>query len=156
MTLKTKDIPVLKDSEGKYYSLGEEDGYTQLSSGDIIQTSVDSDGYLTAFRTLYKADETKKKLVIADNNTPNEYEEGGNANEFSDLFVLHGEVTSRSANILVVESDTKRAHRITNGVSVYVVEGENVEKGTTSDICVYDEVYLHTYQGNLQEIVIYR
>ncbi len=156
VTLKTRDIPVLKDSEGKYYSLGDETGYTQLSAGDIIQTSVDADGYLVAFRTLYKADEAKKKLVIADNTTPNEYEEGGNANEFADLFVLFGEVTSRSANILVVESDTKRAHRITNGASVYIVEGETVEKVTTSDICVYDEVYLHTYQGNLQEVVIYR
>lgn len=156
VTLKTRDIAVLKDAEGKYYSLGDTVGYTQLSTGDVIQTSVDSDGYLTAFRTLYKADEAKKKLVIADNNTPNEYEEGGNANEFADLFVLRGEVTSRSANILVVESDTKRAHRITSGVAVYVVEGETVEKVSTSDICVYDEVYLHTYQGNLQEVVIYR
>lgn len=156
VSLKTEDKAVLKDSEGKYYSLGEESGYTQLSCGDIIQTSVDSSGYLTAFRTLYKADEEKKKLVIADNNTPNEYEEGGNADEFSDLFVLHGNVISRSANVIVVESDTRRAHRITSGATVYVVSGKNVRRGTVSDIGVNDEVYLHTYQGNLQEVVIYR
>ena len=156
ITLKTKDQPYLKDSEGRYYSLGKTEGYTELYRGDVIQASLDSDGNLLAFRTLYKADESKKKLVIAPNETPNEYEEGGNVNEFADLFILHGEVTSRSSNVLVVESDTKRAHKITNGVSVYIVEGRGVEKGTTSDIYVYDEVYLHTYQGNLQEVIIYR
>lgn len=156
ITLKTKDEDLLKDSEGKYYSLGCKDGYEQVSAGDIIQASVDANGYLVAFRTLYKADEEKKKLVIADNDTPNEYEEGGNVNEFSDMFVLHGTVVSRTSGILVVDSDTKRAHRITSGAGVYIVDGKSIEKGTTSDICIDDEVYLHTYQGNLQEVVIYR
>lgn len=156
VTLETKDEPFLKDSEGRYYSLGRTEGFTELSRGDIIQTSLDANGKLLAFRTLYKADAEKKKLVMASNDTPNEYEEGGNVNDFSDLFILHGTVKARSSNILVVESDTKRAHKITNGCNVYLVEGRGVEKVTTSDIHKNDEIYLHTYQGNLQDVVIYR
>ncbi len=155
VTLKTKEQLTLKDAEGRYYSLGDIDGYTPIAQGDVIQASLDTEGNLLAFRTLYKADETRKNLVIASNDTPNEYEEGGNVNEFSDLFVLSGEVISRSANVLVVKSDTKRAHKITNGVSVYIVSKRQIEKGTTSDIGAHDKVYLHTYQGNLQEVIIY-
>lgn len=156
VTLKTKDKDAVKDSEGRYYSIGGIAGYTELSKGDVIQASLDVHGNLLAFRTLYKADEDKKNLVIASNETPNEYEEGGNVNEFADLFVLHGKVVSRSSNVLVVESDTKRAHKITTGISVYIVGGRGIEKVTASDICVNDEVYLHTYQGNVQEVVVYR
>ncbi len=155
ITFKTKDAASLKDSEGGYYSLGEVPGYTQVSMGDIIQVSQDADGNLIAFRTLYKADESKKKLVVASNETPNEFEEGGNINEFSDMFVLSGTVKARSASVLVVQSDTKRAHKITNGANVYIV-GKTITKGTTDDIGIGDQVYVHTYQGNLQEVVIYR
>lgn len=155
VTLKTKDTKTLRDSDGRYYSIGNIDGCIQLSRGDVIQTSLDASGNLLAFRTLYKADETRKKLVVASNDSPNEYEEGGNVNEFADLFVLSGQVVARSDSVLVVKSDTKRAHKITNGVSVYMVGGRGIEKVSADDIHAYDEVYLHTYQGNLQEVIIY-
>lgn len=155
ISLKTKDVDSLKDGEGNYYSLGEIEGYTRVSKGDIIQVSQDTDGNVIAFRTLYKADEPKKKLVVAPNDAPNEYEEGGNINEFSDMFILSGTVVARSSDILVVQSNTKRAHKITSGASVYIV-GENITKGTTDDIGIGDSVYIHTYQGNLQDVVIYR
>lgn len=156
VTLKSGEESSLADSEGRYYSIGTRSGYTPITRGDVIQVSLDTDGGLLAFRTLYKADEGKKNLVISSNDTPNEYEEGGNINEFSDLFILTGQVLSRSDSVLVVQSDTKRAHKITNGASVYVVKDKRIEKVTTGDIGLYDNVYLHTYQGNLQEVIIYR
>ncbi len=156
ITLRT-DEKSLKDAEGAYYSLGHVEGYSAIRAGDIIQVSLAPEGHILAFRTLYKIDEEDKKLVMASNSTPNEYEEGGNINEFSDLFILCGTVTSRTDTVLVVRSDTKRAHKITNGASVYFVDSRGIiEKGSVSDISASDEVYLHTYQGNLHEVVIYR
>ncbi len=130
-----------------------------LVEGDVIQFGVNADNEINAVQLLFRA--STNNLSIADGTTePNSYWEGGSA-VFPDLWVSAGVVTDRNSEVILVDDDgddtkvSKHPHKLGN-VTVYKYEGNDVTVSNKNDIAIGDDVYVHEYQGNVQEIIIIR
>ncbi len=149
------------------YFLAEENMYDNrgkiliknLEAGDVIQFGVNTDNEINAVQLLYRA--STNKLSIADGTTtPDSYWEGGSA-VFPDLWVSKGVVTDRNSEVILVDADSdetkvsKDPHKL-GSVTVYLYEGDKISVSNKNEIAIGDNVYVHEYQGNVQEIIIIR
>lgn len=130
-----------------------------LVEGDVIQFGVNTDNEINAVQLLYRA--STNNLSIADGTTsPNSYWEG-TSEVFPDLWVSAGTVTDRNSEIILVDSDgdetkvSKNPHKLGN-TGVYKYENGKISVSNKNDIAIGDNVYVHEYQGNVQEVIIVR
>lgn len=132
---------------------------SSMSAGDVIQFGVNTDNEINAVQLLFRAQ--ANKLSIADGTTtPGSYWEGGSS-VFPDLWVSKGIVTDRNSELILVDDDgdeakvSKHPHKLGNA-TVYLFENGKVAVSNKNEIAIEDNVYVHEYQGNVQEIIIVR
>ncbi len=130
-----------------------------LRAGDVVQLGINVKNEINAVQLLFRAN--NEKVTIANGtSTPNKYWEGGSVT-FPDLWVSFGEVVDRNNISILVDADaddtviTKEPHKIGNA-AVYIYEGKDITVSNKNEISVGDQVYVHEYQGNVQEILIIR
>lgn len=130
-----------------------------LAAGDVLQIGVNTKNKINAVQLLYRAS-TDTLSIAAGTSTSNEYWEGGTA-VFPDLWVSTGTVTNRSSDVILVDSDgddtvvTKKPHKL-GSVTTYLYQNEKLTVSNKNEIAVGDSVYVHEYQGNVQEVIIVR
>lgn len=132
---------------------------TTLKEGDVIQFGVNTKNEINAVQLLFRAS-TQKLSIAGGTGTPNSYWEGGTAT-FPDLWASTGTVTDRNAEVILVDDDgddtklTKHPHKLGN-VTTYLYDHGEVSASNKNEISIGDVVYVHEYQGNVQEILIVR
>lgn len=131
----------------------------ELKTGDVLQIGVNTKNKINAVQLLYRSGTDTLSIASGTSNI-NEYWEGGTAT-FPDLWVSKGVVTDRSTDVILVDSDgddtvvSKKAHKL-GSVTTYLYEDGKLSVSSKNDIAVGDNVYVHEYQGNVQEIIIVR
>ena len=130
-----------------------------LREGDVLQLGLNTKNKINAVQLLYRASSDSLSIASGTADT-NEYWEGGSAT-FPDLWVSKGVVTDRSTDVILVDSDgddtkvTKKPHKLGN-VTTYLFANGALSVSSKNDIAVGDNVYVHEYQGNVQEVIIVR
>lgn len=132
---------------------------SSLSEGDVIQFGLDSENKINVIQLLYSAQ--SDRLNIANGtDTSNKYWEGGTVT-FPDLWVSSGNVVNRSNDVILVDDDgddsiiSKTPHLL-GTATVYLYEEGKVNISNKNEISIGDTVYVHEYQGKVQDILIVR
>ncbi len=146
------DNPDMLDNRGQVRA-------ADLKVGDVLQLGVNTKNKINAVQLLYRSSTDDLSIANGTSST-NEYWEGGSAT-FPDLWVSKGVVTDRSTDVILVDSDgddtrvSKKVHKL-GSVITYLYDNGKLSVSSKNDIAVGDSVYVHEYQGNVQEIIIVR
>lgn len=130
-----------------------------LKEGDVIQVGLNTKNEINAVQLLFRAS-TVTLSIANGTTTPNSYWEGGSA-VFPDLWVSVGQVVDRNNDVLLIDADgddtvvSKDPHKIGN-VTTYLYDSGSVSVSNKNEISIGDTVYVHEYQGNMQEVIIVR
>lgn len=130
-----------------------------LKEGDVVQVGLNTKNNINAVQLLFRSN-TKTLSIANGTTTPNSYWEGGTA-VFPDLWVSVGQVVDRNNDVLLVDDDgddsvvSKDPHKLGN-VTTYLYESGKISVSNKNEISIGDTVYVHEYQGNLQEVIIIR
>lgn len=130
-----------------------------LTAGDVIQFGVDVNNKINAVQLLYRAS-TDRLTIASGTKTPNQYWEGGAA-IFPDLWVTTGNVVDRNSEIILVDDDgddtvvSKTPHKLVSTYT-YIYENKKITVSNKNEISIGDTVYVHEYQGNVQDVLIVR
>ncbi|HIU57945.1 MAG TPA: hypothetical protein IAA61_09095 [Candidatus Ornithomonoglobus merdipullorum] len=151
-------VSYMLDNENMYDNRGNV-MVKSLTAGDVLQLGINTKNKINAVQLLYRAS-TDSLSIASGTSTPNEYWEGGTA-VFPDLWVSKGVVTDRSSDVILVDSDgddtvvSKKPHKL-GSVTTYLYQNGKMSVSSKNEISVGDNVYVHEYQGNVQEVIIVR
>ncbi|MDO5398388.1 MAG: hypothetical protein Q4G33_10710 [bacterium] len=130
-----------------------------LVKGDVIMFGTNSKDEINTIQLMYRA--SSKRLSIASGTSSTDtYWEGGTA-VFPDLWVSCGSVVNRNSELIMVDDDgddtkaSKSPHVLGNAVT-YLYEDNNLSVSNKNEIAVGDTVYVHEYQGRVQDVLIVR
>lgn len=130
-----------------------------LKAGDVIQYGTNAKGEINVVQLLYRA-QTNELSIAGGTDTPNTYWEGGTA-VFPDLWASCGPVVNRSSELIMVDDDgddtrISKSPHVLGSVTTYLYDAGEVTVSTKNEISVNDNVYVHEYQGKVQDILIVR
>lgn len=130
-----------------------------LKAGDVIQYGTNAKGEINVVQLLYRA-QTNELSIAGGTDTPNTYWEGGTA-VFPDLWASCGPVVNRSSELIMVDDDgddtrLSKSPHVLGSVTTYLYDAGEVTVSTKNEISVNDNVYVHEYQGKVQDILIVR
>lgn len=131
----------------------------ELTKGDVIMYGTNSKNEINTIQLMYRASSNKLSIASGTASTDT-YWEGGTA-VFPDLWVSCGRVINRSSELIMVDDDgddtklSKSPHVLGNA-TVYICEDGNVSVSNKNEISVDDIVYVHEYQGKVQDVLIVR